>query len=114
MTKFSVEATPNVGVATASVMWMQRGDDARDHDEVGERDAERGQQHGRQDERVDHAARSRMDRRHDEEPELLQQDRQADDDTADDREFELGEDDVGGTERVQLRCRRSIRASSSG
>ena len=39
MTKFSVEATPNVGVATAFVMWISAAIDARDHDEVGERDA---------------------------------------------------------------------------
>ena len=43
-----------------------------------------------------------MNRRNDEEPQLLQQHRQADNDSADDRELELGEDDVGRSERVKL------------
>ena len=67
---------PNVGVATALVMLMQRGDDARDDHEVRERDSEHGEQQRGQHERVDHAARPRMDRGNDEEPELREQHRE--------------------------------------
>ncbi len=80
---------------------QQRCDDARDHDEVRERDPQCRQQKGGQDERVDHCARARMDCRNDEEPELLQEHGKAQHDAADDRELELGEDHVCRSKRVE-------------
>ena len=102
MTKFSVAAMPNVGVATASVMCSSAATTRGMTTKCANARPERGQQERRHDERVDHAPRARMNCGYDEEPELLQQHRQSDHDAADDRELELGEDDVGGTERVQL------------
>ncbi len=93
---------------------QQCGDDARNHDEVRERETHHCEQQRWNDEGVDHPPGSRMDRGNDEEPELLQQNRQADDDSADDRELELGEDDVRRPERVQLDAAKVRPPSSSG
>ena len=102
MTKLSVDATPKVGVATASVMCSSAATTRGITTKWAKARPSRGQQQRRNDEGVDHAPRARMDRRYDEEPELLKQHRKPDDDAADHRELELGEDDVGRTERVQL------------
>src|SRR6185312_12073139 len=83
----------------------QGPNDAADHEEVTERDTGSGEEERGQRVRVDDLARFRMKRGDDEHPNLIDEDRQADDDRPEDRELELDEDDVGRSERMQDRMR---------
>ena len=96
-----VDSIPNVGVAIvlviASSAPMTRGMTKK----CAERDPGGGQEDRRRDVAVDGLARFRMDRRDDEHPDLVEEDRQADDDRDVDRELEDRPDRVGRSERVE-------------